>query len=611
MPDNTAIFVLCGSNSCESHESRKFWRAAIATQIPHSNTNGKSVRSFYAAQQSMGNPRETAAAAKAASMWPKPDEAATPNDAPKADDENGSKKVKADKVEPTEKKKRADATKDAAERAIKKVKKDDSAGRRPGSKSDGQRAKGAQGSKEKPARPEIANIPSPAEPPTPQTPPEQSKQSGQSKQPSHNPREQQETQAPGQIPAPAPAQPQQPTQAPKLPTIREAELTPEEEQKVKRSKLKIALGSIAAVAACSAIALAVAFAPITVTVNGNAISLSGQKTLSDAIQQAELMLTPGDFVAVDGSVLEEGAGEPFDATIDGHATTDSGTKLLNGAVVEVSDGSDIVESYTVSTESVARTATIEGVGAMHKISVDGEEGEQEIHTGDVSGIRVAAITKEPGTATCTRYNINAGEEKVIALTFDDGPSEAYTPEILDTLNANEAHATFFTIGYQIEGERANLVKRAHDEGHQICTHTWDHAGGSGQGVNLSYMSAQEQVDEVIKGYDAIKAVTGSASTVIRTPGGNFPESVVSNLSQYITYEVGWNIDTHDWERPGVAAIRSEILSATSGDIVLMHDGGGDRSQTAQALAEALPQLASQGYRFVTIDELISISESQG
>ena len=119
------------------------------------------------------------------------------------------------------------------------------------------------------------------------------------------------------------------------------------------------------------------------------------------------------------------------------------------------------------------------------------------------------------------------------------------------------------------------------------------------------MTPEEQVAEIQKGYDAIEAATGTeASRAIRTPGGNFGPDVIRNLRPLITSEIGWNIDTTDWKRPGVDSIVAQIKSAKPGYIILMHDGGGDRSQTVEALRQALPYLKEQGYKFVTIDELL-------
>ena len=176
---------------------------------------------------------------------------------------------------------------------------------------------------------------------------------------------------------------------------------------------------------------------------------------------------------------------------------------------------------------------------------------------------------------------------------------------MDIIKSNDDKATFFTVGNRIDDSTADLIKREVVEGHQVCTHTWDHAAGSGQGVNLSFMSKDEKREEITKGMKAISDVTGQeASKVIRSPGGNFPTEVWMNVEDLITAEIGWDIDTEDWRKPGSDAIAQAIKSATPGDVILMHDGGGDRSETVEALKEALPYLKKQGFRFITIDELM-------
>ena len=171
-------------------------------------------------------------------------------------------------------------------------------------------------------------------------------------------------------------------------------------------------------------------------------------------------------------------------------------------------------------------------------------------TGKVSGKTVTEDTTPAVNEEYKIYTANTGDDKVIALTFDDGPWKDTTAEILDVLKENDAHATFFTIGKQI-ADHSDVVKRAHDEGHEICTHTWDHAAGSGQGVNLTYMTADEQIQEVQKGFQAIKDVIGEDPVrIMRAPGGNFKGDIVWTLQPYIDAEIGWNVDTEDWRRPG-------------------------------------------------------------
>ena len=119
------------------------------------------------------------------------------------------------------------------------------------------------------------------------------------------------------------------------------------------------------------------------------------------------------------------------------------------------------------------------------------------------------------------------------------------------------------------------------------------------------MSHEERVAEVEKGYAAIEAVTGTeASRIFRAPGGNFGPEVVHSIGPLIKAEIGWNIDSGDWSKPGADTIVSHLENAWPGSIVLMHDGGGDRSQTVEALKVALPRLKERGYRFITIDELM-------
>jgi peptidoglycan-N-acetylglucosamine deacetylase len=311
-------------------------------------------------------------------------------------------------------------------------------------------------------------------------------------------------------------------------------------------------------------------------------------------------------VAVDGSVIEEGKGEPFHATINGEATTDTTTKLASGDVVELGDGNPIEEPSEVAEVAIPFSFEEEGNGPIHIIEGDGADGTKRTKTGTLSGLVAEEMLQDPVNPVRRNVSPEVGDDKVVALTFDDGPWSDSTAAILDTLSEFGAKATFFTVGDRISGEGVDLVKRAAAEGHQICTHTFDHAAGDGQSVNLGYMTAEDQVAEVQKGYEAIEAATGAeASHVFRTPGGNYGEDVMRNVGPLVTAEIGWNIDSQDWRRPGVGPIADQIKNAWPGAIVLMHDGGGDRSQTVQALRDALPYLKAQGYRFITMDELLS------
>lgn len=380
-------------------------------------------------------------------------------------------------------------------------------------------------------------------------------------------------------------------------------------QKGSKGLFWIAAGAIACVAIAIIIISTISTRPINVTINGQELSLSGDKTIEASVNAANVPYNPGNLIAVDGSVIEQGGGNPFSATVNG-SQAQANDVLNDGDTVIINDGTDIEEESYTEERDVAPNAVVDGVGAVHKIEAIGENGSQLVKIGTVSGKEVAVeVLREPTDTKVSRFNIDTGGEKVIALTFDDGPSSDYTNSVLDILAQNNAKATFFTIGNRITDSTKALVERAFNEGHQVSTHSYDHADGSGQGVNLGYMSDEEQVAEITKGYESIENATGvECSKAIRTPGGNFGENVIANLAPYITYEIGWNIDTNDWQRPGASVIEERILKAGPGDIILMHDGGGNRAQTVDALRAALPKLAAQGYRFITVDELIGYAD---
>lgn len=366
-----------------------------------------------------------------------------------------------------------------------------------------------------------------------------------------------------------------------------------------------ALACLLCLALMASIVAAALLVPMPVTVNGEQLSVRLNSSTEEAVAASSADVKPGNLLAIDGTLLEEGAGEPYSASINGQSVDDLAAPISVNSVIEVTNGADVTETFSEVEAELPAGAVIDGVGAVHLISQVAKNGTQTLKTGDISGI-TAGEPIEPATdAVCTRMNVDTGGEPIIALTFDDGPNSNYTPRILDVLRDNDAAATFFTVGNRITGENIAVLQRAAAEGHQIATHTYDHASGSGQGVNLGYMSAEEQVAEVQNGWNAIIENVGvQPSKFVRVPGGNFGESVIANLSPIIAGDIGWNIDTNDWQRPGVEAIKVQILSADPGDIILMHDGGGDRSQTAEALAQALPELVARGFRCVTIDELL-------
>lgn len=373
-------------------------------------------------------------------------------------------------------------------------------------------------------------------------------------------------------------------------------------------------GSLIAVAVVVVLAIVGIFAfnnwmgskPVEVTLNGDQVTISGaERSVGGLLDNNVVSVTPGNYVAVDGSTIRQSEGTRCTAKVNGNDTDDMGMHLNGGDKIEISNGTDITEPYTDSEpQTLPHKTELKGVGAVHLYSNNAQDGEQVTRTGKESGITATVTTKEPVDNIVQYYNVNSNGDKVIALTFDDGPWDKQTDEILDILEQNDAKATFFTVGQCISGHEKEL-QRAASMGCEIGTHTWDHAEGSGEGVSLIKMSTDERKQEVQKGLEAIKNATGQeASTIFRCPGGNFDTSVATDLEGIVTAEIGWNVDTTDWKKPGADVIAQRIQSAGPGNIILMHDGGGDRSQTIEGLRQALPKLKEQGYSFITVQELL-------
>jgi len=185
----------------------------------------------------------------------------------------------------------------------------------------------------------------------------------------------------------------------------------------------------------------------------------------------------------------------------------------------------------------------------------------------------------------------------IALTFDDGPSSVYTAQILAILKREGVSATFFVIGSNAS-HYPELVAQEVQQGHVVGNHTWSHA-------NLKNLSSAAVRNELQGTSSEIYADTGVYPVVFRPPGGNFNSSVQAIAASLGLSTVLWNVDPRDWSRPGSDAIIKTVLNTThNGSIILLHDGGGDRSQTVAALPTIIATLVQRGFQFVTIPQMI-------
>lgn len=197
-------------------------------------------------------------------------------------------------------------------------------------------------------------------------------------------------------------------------------------------------------------------------------------------------------------------------------------------------------------------------------------------------------------------------KKLVALTFDDGPDNLYTPKILDLLKQEQVKATFYVIGIQTK-KYPQVVKRIGDEGHAVGIHTWSH-------VNLNRVDANEAKWQVEYCAGQLKAILGYTPNMVRPPFGSINGNVLRQLNKDGFWAISWSVDTKDWRGKPVNTMMTTVQQELKpGGIILMHSAGSHSAYLNNSIA-LLPQLITnlkqQGYTFVTVPELYKQSLSK-
>jgi peptidoglycan/xylan/chitin deacetylase (PgdA/CDA1 family) len=190
--------------------------------------------------------------------------------------------------------------------------------------------------------------------------------------------------------------------------------------------------------------------------------------------------------------------------------------------------------------------------------------------------------------------------KQIALTFDDGPSP-YTSSMLGVLDRLGAKATFFVLGQQIAG-RNEMLRRILRNGHELGNHSWNHAVLAGGGGEAN--------DQIRRTNAAIRSVTGFTPCLFRAPYGAVGGSLVGDARRAGLATIQWDVDPRDWSTPGAGAIYARVVGlARGGSIVVMHDGGGPRTQSVQAVTSIVRTLRARGYQLVTVSQMLGFRQA--
>lgn len=369
-------------------------------------------------------------------------------------------------------------------------------------------------------------------------------------------------------------------------------------------------------------------------VNGTQRNVPVDTTAEELIKRGYASPQAGNLVSIGddanpSEVVEggKGMGNPYTLVVNGEQVDLASYRVKDGDQIEFQNGTDVVEE---TTKQETRTpcgvqfckadgtlidpneATSGGIylSPIGCVKQWGKEGVETVETGTVSGRVIDhGVTQEAQDLVIAAMHVNpAGEAPMIALTFDDGPADPYTGQYLDILARYGARATFFNLGQNAE-TYPELCKRCVDEGHQVASHTYSHA-------NLPLLSVDEMKSEIAKAYDAIEGACGVRPTAIRPPYGEFYCKQFLQTLGEMTYSAYWTVDSQDWAEGiagmGQAGADKIVANCTgklsgsnyNGAIILMHDGGGDRSADVLALPTLIETFQAQGYQFVTMDELI-------
>jgi peptidoglycan-N-acetylglucosamine deacetylase len=264
-------------------------------------------------------------------------------------------------------------------------------------------------------------------------------------------------------------------------------------------------------------------------------------------------------------------------------------------------------SYALTPLVIPESVHSSGKGEILTIASP-SEGTRKVQLDENGMIQAETYDQFPKPLEMVRHG--KPNSKEVVLTFDDGPDPTYTPQILDILDKHHIKGTFFIIG-----ENAllhpKLVKRMHNEGHEMGNHTFTHA-------NVASMNPMQIRMELNATQRLFQEITGHSMTIFRPP--YMSETVLNTKSEMLPLiqaqemgytTVGQSIDSNDWQGMTSEEILNQVLDQLpNGNVILMHDSGGDRSNTVKALPMIIEELKTRGYTFTTIAGLIEKSEGQ-
>ncbi|RJQ32216.1 MAG: polysaccharide deacetylase family protein [Actinobacteria bacterium] len=340
------------------------------------------------------------------------------------------------------------------------------------------------------------------------------------------------------------------------------------------------------------------FIMIPVTVNGEHQVINSTMGICDALKAISKWPKRGNLLDIEGNLYKKYRGSQPTVYINGKKAGLKARVSRNDNITTL-PGKDVKEPVAEKISEFGEliptsSEYYNGSGALIMFE-KAHPGKKLVRFGKYSKkTESEKVISQPAPDAVVRKDFK--QKKVVALTFDDGPSQ-YTQQVLDILDKYDALATFFVLGENAKDNK-DLLKAEKKAGHLIANHTYTH-------IYLNQVSDEKMRKELEDTNDIIKEATGKNATWLRPPGGNLDYGVSSKLTGGGFKIAMWNIDTNDWKKPAPSVITSEVLdNLHNGAVVLMHDGGGNRDNTVAALPEILQGIKDKGYKFVTLDELV-------
>ena len=319
--------------------------------------------------------------------------------------------------------------------------------------------------------------------------------------------------------------------------------------------------------------------PMTITVSGRPMLVPSGSTVCQAVEVLGMAPRRGDLVDVEGIPLKRGVYRG--SVVVNGAPGSWDRRLAPGDVVDLVDARDHIEAVTVDIIPVP-----EGGIPNPQTHVGFVPGEQVITTGAISGKLVSSAFRPTGAGS---------PPPAVALTFDDGPSPRYTPRIVRILREKGVPATFFMVGALAE-RYPDVVRLVLEAGMQVGNHSMEHPTSR----PFSDLPRHEIREQVERGHQVLTRL-GAVPSTFRPPGGSWSDEVLDVAGAVGERLVLWSVDAEDFETPNPRVLATRVAAAAEpGSIVLLHDGGGRRQATVEALPLIIDALRARGLGFVPL-----------